>query len=178
MKKITIAILMFILIPVITYADCESDFKKVEKDFSISYKYNKDTDDFTITLVSPDRNKYTFGFSNPDDVKDAYWTNEGNKKITTIRGYKKEEYKYMLLGMYGDCKDYIAKEGTISLNKNDSVENSNEETLEKEAEKSNKKHNNKTTSYIKEHMTETIIIIVLVIAFIITSVVITKKDRK
>ena len=159
-KYIFTIIVLNVMLPVIIYADCESDFKKVEKDFSVSYEYNEDTDDFTITLVSPDRTKYTFGFSDPDDVKDAYWTNNENKRITTIKKYKKSEYKYMLLGTYGDCKDYIAKEGTLSLSK-DNMEVTNEDTIKEKTEEHNNTSNT-ITNYYKENKVESLIMVIIV----------------
>ena len=198
-KCTLLIIVLNIIFPISIYADCESDFKAVEKDFKVSYKYNEDTDDFTIKLVCPDRNKYTFGFYNPDDVKDAYWTNEEEKKITTINNYKKDEYKYMLLGTYGDCKDYIVKEGTIKLTKdnpyiNNSLCEGNEDfslcqkenkeivdedtfKIELEGYKQNKssKKSNKIATYFNKNKTEIIIITLLIISFIVGFIIYNRK---
>lgn len=173
LKVIIITIFIFFIIPLGVKADCASDFKKVEKDFSVKYKYNEDTDDFTITLVCPDRNKYTFGFFNQDDAKDAYWTNDGNKKITTIRNYKNSEYRYLLIGTYGECIDYIAKEGTLTLNKDNST---TDEETPKEILEVNK--SNKTSKYFKENTTESIIILLSFIGILTIIIFYILKSKK
>ncbi len=60
LKSILLTTLLLIILPATVYADCQSDFKAIEKEFEVTYEYNKDTDDFTITHFNPDEDRYVY----------------------------------------------------------------------------------------------------------------------
>lgn len=103
MKKKIIALVLFIVFPYTVYADCESDFKNVEKDFKVSYKYNKDTDDFDITFINPDHEKYTFAYHNQDEIKKFEITQNGKKETLLLKGQKETKYSYSFIAKYDGC---------------------------------------------------------------------------
>lgn len=114
-KEILFLISLAVILPVEVYADCASDFKEVEKDFKVSYEYNKDTDDFTITMISPDYERY--GFYCDDKAAIAKMQNRisGKKMIVTIPNYKNSEFMYGIVPSYGECFGKTVLVKTISL---------------------------------------------------------------
>ena len=116
-KKNIIVTILFLTFPIVVYADCTSDFKAVEKDFKESYKYNADTDDFTIILVNPDYEKYTFGFHNKDEIKNVEMKYNGKQVTVTVKNYKGTKYDYVFVARYNECMNQAAKSGSIELKK-------------------------------------------------------------
>ncbi len=118
-KKIFFTITLFILLPLAVYADCESDFKAIEKEFKISYKYNYDTDDFTITLVNPYYERYTWLFKTEEELKNSNMTYSDDKKILThtIKNYKNTSYEYAIIAIYGECENVMVKMDTLTIKK-------------------------------------------------------------
>ena len=108
---------MFVILPLGVYADCQSDFKTIEKDFKINYKYNSDTDDFTITMENPDSMRYSWSFGNAEERKKMTTNINGKTVIYTINNYKKKDYEYKVISMYSECLYKIVKEGTLELKK-------------------------------------------------------------
>ena len=118
LKNLLITLTLLLLLPVTANADCESDFKAIEDKFKVTYKYNYETDDFTITLVNPDYKKYSYTFASLDAI------NETNPQISedgtlthTISNYKDSTYKYYVIAIYDECSGKKAKQGTIELKK-------------------------------------------------------------
>ena len=116
-KNILLFFILFVILPTTTYADCTSDFKAVEKYFKESYKYNADTDDFTIILVNPDYEKYTFGFHNKDEIKNVEMKYNGKQVTVTVKNYKGTKYDYVFVARYNECMNQAAKSGSIELKK-------------------------------------------------------------
>lgn len=118
--KITLlTLLLLIILPITVKADCQSDFKAIEDQFKVTYEYNKDTDDFTITLVSPDYEKYEFGFKPGHLNKYKYTYSITNKTITRkLAGYKEDTYYYLIVGADGSqCDRTMFKNEEIRLKK-------------------------------------------------------------
>ena len=121
MKKTTKLIIMmflFLMSPLLANADCESDFKAVEKKYKVTYKYNASTDDFSIILVSPNFERYGFHFHTKAEIETAEKSVTADKVLTvTIKNYKSTEYKYSLEARYDGCNGVVIREGTLKLAK-------------------------------------------------------------
>ena len=117
MKKIIFFTLMLFILSPSVYADCTSDFKEVEKNFKVSYNYNEETDDFTITLINPDYERYAFVHRNRDEVKNANVEFAGKAMKTEIHGHKSTEYVYSIMALYSGCANNTVKEEKITLTK-------------------------------------------------------------
>ena len=98
-------------------ADCQSDFDEIEEYFQVGYKYNKDTDDFSIVIINPNRFRYAISF-NTDDIDTEIEKNVVGVTMTNlINNYKKDEYYYGIVAIYDGCKNVKLKEETIQLKK-------------------------------------------------------------
>ena len=122
MKKknaLLLVLTLFLLLPTIVNADCESDFKEIEDKFKVTYEYNYETDDFTITLVNPDYNKYSYGFASLEALNATHPTisDEDGTLTHTIENYKDTEYSYVISAIYEGCKVAGIKQETIELSK-------------------------------------------------------------
>lgn len=122
--KYLIITILAILLPMHVNADCQSDFKQYEKDYKVSYKYNKDTDDFTITLVNPNFERYGFVYNGREEIQNAEKKVTENKVFTTIlKNYKKNEYTYTLKANYEGCNGVVIKTGTLKMVKGNPYSN-------------------------------------------------------
>lgn len=110
LKILLYTFLLLIILPITAKADCRSDFNKIEDKFKVTYEYNKDTDDFTLTFVNPDREKYAFFFESLEDAKNAKVTLNGQTLTFTLEHLKKEKYNYGIDGIYEGCKTRIKTE--------------------------------------------------------------------
>lgn len=120
MKKLVRLLLLnilLIIVPTIAYADCESEFKEVESEFSISYEYNTSNKSYTITLVNPDYNKYSFVFNNTEEIENANMSVDGTKLTAVISNYKGESYPYKISGVVNECAGIILKNEVFVLKK-------------------------------------------------------------
>ena len=117
MKKIILIFIGFMIFPFIVFADCASDFKAIEQEFKVYYKYNKDTDDFDITFVNPDKTKYTFGYHDRDEIGKFTISIQNNKEKLLLKNYKGSKYEYNFVAISGNCKNNVANSGTIELKK-------------------------------------------------------------
>lgn len=105
------------IFPYVVFADCLSDFKEIENEFKVSYKYNKDTDDFDITFVNPDKTKYTFGYHDKEEIKKFTMSIQDNQETLVLRNYKDTKYEYNFVAISGNCANNVANSGTIELKK-------------------------------------------------------------
>ena len=118
-KSIKLAVLFFTLLiisPVNIHADCQSDFNAIADKFKASYKYNEETDDFTITIINANRGKYAFRYKSREDANNTKYEVKGDKLIATISNYKGTEYYYSISATYDECKRVLVKEETLQLN--------------------------------------------------------------
>ena len=119
-KSIKLAVLFFTLLiisPVNIHADCQSDFNAIADKFKASYKYNEETDDFTITIINANRGKYAFRYKSREDANNTKYEVKGDKLIATISNYKGTEYYYSISATYDECKRVLVKEETLQLKK-------------------------------------------------------------
>ena len=105
------------IFPYVVFADCLSDFQEIENEFKVSYKYNKDTDDFDITFVNPDKTKYTFGYHDKEEIKKFTMSIQDNRETLVLRNYKDTKYEYNFVAISGNCANNVANSGTIELKK-------------------------------------------------------------
>ena len=116
--KMLIIALLFILLPNIIYADCTKEeidyFKRIENGYKISYEYNKDSKNYTVTFYSPEPDKYEYmiyteqkNLQNCDGISD----NE-----TICHNVLPNEYYIEILGQTASCKDSV-KEITLNLSR-------------------------------------------------------------
>lgn len=117
MKKIYLLLLILMIFPYVVFADCLSDFKEIENEFKVSYKYNKDTDDFDITFVNPDKTKYTFGYHDKEEIKKFTMSIQDNQETLILKNYKDTKYEYNFVAISGNCANNVANSGTIELKK-------------------------------------------------------------
>ena len=117
MKKKIIVLVLFIVFPYTVYADCESDFKNVEKDFKVSYKYNRDTDDFDITFVNPNHEMYTFAYHDQNEIKKFEIKQSGYEETLILKGLKETEYEYAFVAKYAGCAYKTVTTGKLELKK-------------------------------------------------------------
>ena len=107
----------FVIFPCLVYADCASDFKAVEKGFKVTYKYNEDTDDYTVTFINPDFNRYSFAQTSAEEIKKSKRRISGNTLTTIVEHYKGTKYYYTIQALYGQCNGVAVKEETIEFKK-------------------------------------------------------------
>lgn len=108
---------LLIISPVNIHADCQSDFNAIADKFKVTYKYNEEADDFTITIINGDRNSYTVKFATNELARAAKYAASGDSMIVTLNNYKDTEFYYGFLGFYGNCRNVVLKEETIQLKK-------------------------------------------------------------
>lgn len=118
-KKIEFLIItiLAILLPLNVKADCQSDYKKIEDQFKASYKYNKDSDSFTITFVSPNYDRYMFQMITAEDIRNADFVTLGKQLTVTLKNYKGSEYRYQIIAEYPECKDVSVYKSKLILKK-------------------------------------------------------------
>ena len=117
LKYILITILFFLMLPLLVSADCESDFKKIENDFKATYEYNKNTDDFTITIIIPNYKNYMVLYQNSDEGKKTKIVLDGNTLTSIRENYKDSSYTYEIIGATAECKGKTLKKETMALKK-------------------------------------------------------------
>lgn len=115
LKYILFSFILLTLLPLSVKADCQSDFKAIEDQFKVTYTYDINTDEFTITLINPNFHTYSYLF---DELYESSERVVENEKITaTIKKYKKTSYTYSIYGIKGECSLQKLKEETIELKK-------------------------------------------------------------
>lgn len=116
MKKhvsILITMLSFLLLPNITYADCTKEeiehFKEIEDEYKITYKYNKETNDYTLTMHQSISKDFTFVID--DSIKMAIPVQEGcsidEKNNIVCSRVQPSKYKTSIVGNTEGCKEAI-----------------------------------------------------------------------
>lgn len=91
-KYIKLLLTLFIAtIPFHVYADCESDraeYERIKDQFKITYKYNKDTDDFTVTEIIPQFEKFPGNWiQRMNEIKNSAYADDTTMYIT-YKNYK------------------------------------------------------------------------------------------
>ena len=117
LNKILLTIAFLVIFPITVHADCESDFKAYESKITVDYQYNSDTDDFTITIVIPDWDRYTIVHELEDDFKRSTYTIDYPKITYKINNHKAQVYMYSIAAVYSGCDREIVKTETIKLEK-------------------------------------------------------------
>lgn len=110
---------LFILLPNIVYADCTKEekdyFKKIEEEYKVTYKFNRENDDYTLSFYNPYPGKYAYVYDLPDD-NDTNVDELGDAININITGYKSGKHSYQIIGITDDCHD-VLKEETLNLTK-------------------------------------------------------------
>lgn len=112
--KIIFLIISTFLFPMSIDADCIDDYEAIKDEFKVTYKYNKDTDDFTISLANPDYTKYGYGFIDEYDYT-GYMDN--GALVKTVSNYKEDTYFYLIVGRNENCNGMIFKQEEKKLYK-------------------------------------------------------------
>lgn len=106
-------ILFFSLLPK-TYASCNQEeideFKKIEDDYKITYEFNKDTKDYTITLHQNDSEKYLYVFDEKINTNGTIGVDNNNN--ITISKMSPGEYVFEIVT---DDNDYSCELKKIEL---------------------------------------------------------------
>ena len=213
MKKRYIALtsLLFLINIPNTYASCTqeelNEFKKIENEYKVTYEFNKDTKDYTMTLYSPLPDKYNY-YIYADTELNCKKINDNQGECYNI---SPGEYTIEIVGFTNTCNDAI-KEFTLKLaeyNKysEDPLCNGIEEfylcqptydkeidretfisrvntykstlkSQDKEIEKNEQPIKNNTLEYIKENLIQIIVITVFIILIIITIILTAKSIRE
>lgn len=116
MKKhvsILITMLSFLLLPNITYADCTKEeiehFKEIEDEYKITYKYNKETNDYILTMHQSISKDFTFLIDadlkmNISIEEGCIKEENGNIVCKTVQPGK---YKMIIIGNTEKCQEMI-----------------------------------------------------------------------
>lgn len=203
---------LFILFPSIIYADCTDEevkhFKEIEKDYKVTYEFNKDTKDYKVTFYSPE-----------PDMYDYYWFSESldskckviDDKTIDCNNVIPDTYEIEIIGVTDSCYDTLKKsnlklpkynnyssdplcEGieefvlcSPTYDKNIDYDtfvsrvNTYKKNLnnQKEPDEINTNQNeNKLLEYIEDNLFQIIIITVFIIMLVITIILTAKSIRK
>ena len=104
-KKVLFILTIFIMLPLGVYADCQSDFDAIKSEFKITYKYNTDTDDFTIVMTNPNNERYRIAILDFEDIENTEEKKDGNVSTTTIYNHSgsDDKYCYVVQANYYGC---------------------------------------------------------------------------
>lgn len=200
-------ILFFSLLPK-TYASCTqkeiNEFQKIEDDYKITYEFNKDTKDYTVSFYSPIPERYNYYIIIDIELNCKKISDNLAKCYNVLPG----EYPIEIVGLTNTCND-ILKENTLKLSEYneysedplcDGIEefylcqptydkkidretfisrvNTYKNTLKnenEEIEKNEKTKENNTIEYLRENLIQIIIIIVFIV-LVITTIILTAKS--
>ena len=119
MKKIypiLLILTIFLLFPIITYADCTTEelnnFKKLEQEYKVTYKYDKTKQRYQILFTNPDPKTYGYTITHPQDA---------NGMTTTVNIYEVQEttteysvgtygtYEIKIIGLTNTCNETLKR---------------------------------------------------------------------
>lgn len=193
-----------------TYAACTQEeinaFKKIEDDFKVTYKFDKTTNDYHITIYNPAPDDYAYTFK--EDLNHMKYES-GDGETLTFSGIKSGTYETIIIGLKGCTDDlktitfklpklnkyyqdplcegideFVLCEPTYSKEIDYETFKSRIQTYKKS--KDNQKtestepqiKENQTLNYIKDNIYSIIIIIVFIVLVTITTIVTAKSIRK
>ena len=201
--------LSFILLPMIAYAECTNEeiehFKEVEDEYKVTYEFNMDTKDYTITSYAPFPDEFDYILYIGEDTKYDAITPSEYKFYNVLPG----TYNVEIAGMTETCDRTLKIEKLILPEYNnyssdplcegieefvlcqptygkmityeefvDRVNVYKKTKANKEQEKEEKKSIKPILDYIENNLFQIIIIIVFAIALIITIILTAKSIRK
>lgn len=211
-KKIILLSILSLLCLDKTYASCTkeelNEFKKIESEYKVTYEFNKDTKDYTITLHTPYPDKYGYVLDN--DMNQIKYVSSTENSVT-FSNVKPGNYIIEVHGMSKTCED-ILKQINLNLSKynsysEDSICDGIEEFVlcqptydkeidydtfvsrvntykkskqEKESEtiQEEVQEENEIIGYIKDNLVQIIVITVFVILVIITTILTVNSIKK
>ncbi len=206
-KLLTLVISIFILLPKV-YAECTQEeidyFKEIEDEYQITYTFNEDTKDYTVTFYESEPDSYYYYF---DAAEEERLCDEADGKYV-CKNVKPGSYEIEVYAATDTCEVSIKKE-TLDLNYNqfskdelcDGIEEfvlcqpdydqdisyeefiSRVETYKKtkEPEPNNnnqQKSENKIIEYINNNLFQVIVISAFVVMVIITIILTASSIRK
>ena len=115
--KYLIITILAILLPMNVKADCQSEFNKIKNEFKATYKYDKDSDSFTITFVSPNYDRYMFQLITAEDIRNADFITLEKQLTVNLKNYKGNEYRYEIIAEYPECKNVSVYQSKLILKK-------------------------------------------------------------
>ena len=108
------SIIVFLLTLPNVYASCSqaeiNDFKKVEDEYTIKYKFDKDSKSYILTFYYNDLDKYTYSWG--EDLTDLQYLEEKEKSFK-MKTKKTGEYKIEVVSVNEECDEPLK---TISVN--------------------------------------------------------------
>lgn len=108
---------LFILLPNVVYASCTKDelnyFKRVEDNYKVEYKFDKNTKTYDLYLHSPERKKYTFDINGYEDKITSIYEENG-VVITNLSNIAPGTIKIKIIGNTTTC-DSILKTYDLEL---------------------------------------------------------------
>lgn len=211
-KHIIFTISLFLICMTNTYAACTkeeiNDFKRIEDEYTIKYKFNKSTKDYTVTFNIPMIEKYTYSLDNI--IEKAKFVSETETSFT-FSDIKPGEYPINVVGVSSECDD-ILKTINLKLAKYNKysedpicegieefvlcqetydkeidydtfVSRVNTYKKSKEKQENNKveekpKEENKVLKYIEDNLIQIIIVTIFIILVLITAHITFKSIRK
>lgn len=100
---------LFLLLPHTSYADCTAEeiehFKEVENEYKITYEFNEDTKDYTLTTNAPLPNEYDFVLYIGKNTKYEEITPNQYKIYNLSAG----EYNVEIVGVTDTCNSVLKK---------------------------------------------------------------------
>lgn len=112
-KYIALTLMLSLLCVNKAYAACTQEdinnFKKIEDEFKITYKFNKETKDYKIVIYNPNYQGYGYSLDSKLPIENISSTTEG----LSIDKVKTGEYTFEVLSNSATCKDVLK---TIKVN--------------------------------------------------------------
>lgn len=112
-KRILLFLSVCLLFSNHVYAECTTDerkeFRNIEDNYKITYEFNKDTKDYTLTFTSPEPDKFDY-FINNINVNCGDTVNNQTKCTGFTPGYQ----EIFIIGQTDSCNE-ILKEVSMTL---------------------------------------------------------------
>lgn len=208
-KKIILFTILSLLFSTNVYASCTeeeiNDFKKIEDEYKITYEFNKETKDYTITINQTQSDKYGFIIEIDElncnklnntqiecyNVPIASYNVEITGKTETCQDVLKKftldlpDYnKYFEDPLCEGLEDFVLCQPTYNkeIDYDTFVSRVNTEIKRRKKEQKipieEQKEENTVIEYLKSNLVQIIIIIVFVIMLIITIILMSKSIKK
>lgn len=208
-KKTIFATILFLTCMNNTYAACtqeeRNEFKRIENEYTIKYEFNEDTKDYTLYILNPKKDKYSYFIEIGKETKCTYVdetttkcsgvqpnkynvtvngaTNTCDETLKTINLNLKEYNKYSEDPMCKGIEEFVLCQPTYDKEIDydtfvSRVNTYKKSKQNKENNKIEKNDNNQVIVYIKENLVQIIIISIFIILVLITTYITIKSIRK
>lgn len=116
-KYLLLSLLIPLLFPIITYAECSKEdidnFKEIEEQYKVTYEFDKETKLYSITFHNPNPEKYGYTIEHDDTELDLTTIKE---EEFTQENTNPGKYEIRVITTNGECKNQL-KKITLELSK-------------------------------------------------------------